>query len=251
MKSLCRSTVLSALLSLSSLALLHAAEPSPTAAGYWEGEISLPERALPIAVELTNGTAAGWKGTIDIPMQGMRGFELSQVKIEGTAVEFSLPGIPGAPRFSGKLAGDAASIAGEFTQGGGTIPFHLERKTKPPASAQDRVPAKGIAGKGLAGNWRGAINPMPHIELRLELELTTGADGKTTGDLISLDQGAARIPISKITDDAGKVHLETPSVRGEFTGTMSADGSEIAGEWTQAGRATPLVLKRLPGKSTP
>ena len=29
---------------------------------------------------------------------------------------------------------------------------------------------------------------------------------------------------------------------------IDADGSELAGEWSQGGRATPLVLKRLPAK---
>lgn len=252
MKSLRPSIVVSALLSLFIPFSVQAADSAATTpAGYWEGEISLPQGPLAIAVELAADAGSTWKGTIDIPMQGMRGFQLDPIKIEGRAVEFSLPGIPGEPHFSGKLAENAATMAGDFSQGGTSIPFHLERKAKPAPSAQDAIPAQGVAGKGLAGNWRGAINPMPHIELRLELELTADAAGKVAGVLISLDQGAGRIPISSLTDEAGKVHFETPSVRGEFTGTMNADGSEIAGEWMQAGRATPLVFKRLPAKSAP
>jgi hypothetical protein len=167
------------------------------------------------------------------------------VKVDGATVEFAMPGIPGDPSFSGKLADDAKTIAGDFSQGGNRFPFRLERKPKPAPRPEDAMPAHGVPGKGLAGKWRGALSPMPNIQLRLELELAAGADGKVGGVLVSLDQGAARIPLTTLTETEGNVRFETPSVQGSFTGKLSADGSEIAGDWTQAGRTTPLVLKRL------
>src|SRR5688500_8194910 len=114
--------------------MLSAADAATTAAGYWEGSIALPNQKLPIAVELASGTGSVWQGTIDIPLQGVRGFKLDAVKVDAATVEFAMPSIPGDPRFSGKLAADAKTVSGDFSQNGATFPFQLERKAKPAPS---------------------------------------------------------------------------------------------------------------------
>jgi hypothetical protein len=238
-------------LSLLSPTLLVAADALTTAAGYWEGNISTPNQPLAIAVELVVENDSAWQGTIDIPMQGVRGFKLSPVKVDGATVKFGMPGVPGEPVFSGQLDATAKTISGDFSQGGGRMPFQLERKVKPAPRPEEAMPERGVAGQGVVGNWRGALVPMPGIQLRLALELSPDATGKPAGVLVSIDQGNARIPISGLTETDGRVHFETPSVQGAFTGTMNADGSEISGEWTQLGRTTPLVFKRLPATSAP
>ncbi len=220
---------------------LRSAEPAPSVGGYWSGTLTLPNRELDFHFELIPG--ATWKGTIDIPAQGLRGFALDPLKVSGVGVEFGLPGIPGEPRFTGTLAADGKTIAGELTQGGGAMPFRVERKPKPAARAVD-APVAGVAGKGLAGNWLGALKPVPGIELRLALEVTAGAAGKAEGILISLDQEKARIPLEGLTEEAGVVKFATPSIRGDFSGKMNSDGSEIVGDWTQMGRSMALVFKR-------
>lgn len=232
---------------LFTLPWLPAAEVPTTAAGYWEGSVALPNMELKVAVELVQANGAAWQGTIDIPMQGMRGFKLDPVKVEGGAVEFALPGIPGNPRFSGKLSADGKNMAGDFLQGSGQMPFQLERKTtKPAVEPREPVPAHGVPGKGLVGKWRGALNPQPNVELRGALEVTPGAAGKLEAVFISLDQGNRSMPVQELTEKEGKVHFETPDVNGEFNGQLTADGAEIAGDWTQHGRSIPLVWKRLP-----
>jgi hypothetical protein len=237
--------LLSFVLLLACGALVLAAEVPATAAGYWEGAVTLPNGELGIRVELTGGTGLSWNGTIDIPLQGLRGFKLDPVAIDGANVTFALPGIPGDPRFTGKLAADANTITGEFSQGGGTMEFRLERKVKPAQKPIDETPASGVPGKGLAGHWRGSLKPMPQVELRLALNVTQTATGKPEGYVVSLDQGNARIPITTLTETGGAVHFETASVGGEFEGKFNTDGSEIVGDWSQGGRNTPLVFKRV------
>ena len=231
-------------------AVLSAADAAKTAAGYWAGSMTTPRGELPLSVELIAGGAGGWQATVDCPKQGVRGFKVDAVKVTDSAVEFALTGLPGDPSFSGKLAADGASLAGDLTQGGNAIPFRLERATKPAPTADEyAVPAKGEPGKGVAGKWRGGIKPMPGIELRLDLEATAHADGKLSGDMISLDQGSPRIPLGTLTEKDGAVNFEVPQVRGSFTGKLNADGSEIAGEWTQGSRTSTLVFKRLAAKN--
>jgi uncharacterized protein len=224
-------------------------DAAATPAGYWEGAISLPNRELEIRVDLVGDGSTPWKGTIDIPLQGLRGFALGEVKVDGATVAFMLPAIPGEPRFAGKLASDGKVMAGNFTQAGNTFPFQVERRVKPAPTIEDKTPAQGVPGTGIAGNWRGSIKTLPGVELRLALELQKNASGQVEGVLVSLDQGSARIPITGFSEKDGSVTFETPSVQGSFAGKMNADGSELAGSWSQMGNSTPLVLKRLPSKS--
>ncbi|MEO5961699.1 MAG: hypothetical protein ABIR80_21505 [Opitutaceae bacterium] len=230
-------------------ALLFAADAAKTMAGYWAGTITTPRGDLPLSVEFVSAGDGKWKGTIDCPKQGVRGFGFDTTKVSGVAVDFTLPGLPGDPSFTGQLAADGASIAGEFSQGGGTMPFRLERTVKPASQPDENaVPAKGEPGKGFAGQWRGSIKPAPGIELRLQANLQADADGKLNGHLLSLDQGGGPLPIETLTEKDGAVQFDLPRIRGGFDGKLNADGSEIAGEWTQGGRSTPLVLKRLAAK---
>ena len=108
------------------------------AAGRWEGAITLPSAELKIAVTLTS-SGGGWSGTIDIPAQGASGVALADVVVQGSAVSFALPSVPGAPAFKGTLATHGASITGTFSQAGQSLPFKLERKRDPSAAASSAL----------------------------------------------------------------------------------------------------------------
>ena len=224
--------------------LAEAAETAPNPAGHWEGNITLPMTTLGVRVDLERGMDKSWQGTIDIPVQGLRGSKLNPVKADGAAIVFAMPGIPGDPQFSGRLATNGKTISGEFSQGGQIFPFKLDRKPKP-AAAEGETPSRGIPGKGLAGHWQGSLKATAVVELRLGLEITNAISGKPEGVMVSLDQGNARIPITALTEKDGVVHLETKSIGGIFDGKFSSDGSELTGEWKQGGQTMPLVFKRL------
>lgn len=108
-----------------------AAAPQTAAiAGHWEGAIQLPTASLSILVDFSakNGAISG---AISIPLQGARDLPLANVAVAGSDVLFDLPGVPGEPKFAGKLSDDGNKITGNFTQGGQTFPFTLERKAAP------------------------------------------------------------------------------------------------------------------------
>jgi fermentation-respiration switch protein FrsA (DUF1100 family) len=103
----------------------QAADPA-AAGGHWEGEISLPKnQLLQIMIDLEQAGEA-WKGTIDIPAQGAKNLPLEQIAVDGQKVKFVITGVPGAPTFEGTL--DGTEIRGNFTQGGGSVPFRLGRQ---------------------------------------------------------------------------------------------------------------------------
>ena len=221
-----------------------ATESKPDPAGHWEGALDLPATELGVRVDLEKANGQSWQGTIDIPVQGLRGFKLDPVEVDGAKVHFAMPNIPGDPQFAGRVSEDDKTLTGDFTQAGQKFPFKLERKPRP-VTATGETPSRGVPGEGLVGHWQGSLKPMPVIELRLVLELTNSPSGKPGGAMVSVDQGHARIPITALTENAGTVHLETKSVGGVFDGKLSGDGSEIAGDWKQGGQTLPLVFRRL------
>lgn len=95
------------------------------------------------------------------------------------------------------------------------------------------------ATKSPEGTWEGTLDAGQ--KLRLVLTITRNADGKFSGTVNSIDQGAV-IPIDVITVNGDSVRIE--SVRSVFEGKLNADGSELTGQFSQGGAVFPLVFKR-------
>jgi CubicO group peptidase (beta-lactamase class C family) len=101
--------------------------------GHWAGAIRLPAQELPFDVDLKL-TAGAWTGDISIPLQNAKDLPVAGLIITGDSIRFAITGIPGNPTFAGAIAGDGRTIAGTFTQGGGSFPFSM-RSSVPPAEA--------------------------------------------------------------------------------------------------------------------
>jgi hypothetical protein len=133
-KSLLAWTILAVLAAVS-----VASGEAPSPAGRWSGAIELPGQSLAVDVQLTSSAGSAWSGSIDIPAQGARALALTGFRVEGSAVRFSISGIPGNPTFDGTLSSDGGSIAGDFTQGGQTFPFRLALTEVSTPSRQPRI----------------------------------------------------------------------------------------------------------------
>ncbi|HZD95208.1 MAG TPA: hypothetical protein VE133_13195 [Candidatus Sulfotelmatobacter sp.] len=95
--------------------------------------------------------------------------------------------------------------------------------------------------RGPDGSWQGALGGGT-AQLRLVLTITqSGGEYKCVLD--SVDQGAT-IPADKVTLTGDKLRLEFARVNGFYEGAINKEGNEIAGSWTQNGRAQPLSFKR-------
>lgn len=224
---------------LSLVAPFAFAQSATTAAGHWEGSISVPDHELQIVVDLAPGEKDAWKGTIAIPEQNLKGFPLSSISVANGAVKFTMSGVPGDPVFDGKLAPGGQSISGSFTQGGAALTFSMKRT----GEAQFAEVAKSTpVAKAFEGAWEGTLDT-GSAQLRLVLKLANEKDA-ATGTLTSVDQGGAVIPISVITQKGSELKLDLPSVSGSFTGEITKDAAAIAGTWTQGMGALPLTLRR-------
>ena len=87
----------------------------------------------------------------------------------------------------------------------------------------------------LAGDYAGVLGGMLH----LKLHITAGPDGAFSGTLDSVDQGANGIPCSDFQLDGNSLTFRVAAVNGTWKGTISADGTSLAGTWSQG---NPLAL---------
>ncbi len=210
---------------------------APSAAGHWSGAIEMPAQPLAIEVDLKAGTAPAWIGTISIAAQNLKAFPLGSIDVQGKAVSFAMPNVPGTPTFKGTLSDDGTTIAGEITQGGGALPFKMTRA----GEAVIAAPAKSTAiTKELEGNWTGALE-VGGQTLRLNLKLANGPDS-ATGTIVSVDQGGVEIPIASIVQTAVHLELALPTIGGKFSGDLK-DG-KLVGTWSQGPGSLPLEFSR-------
>ena len=96
---------------------------------------------------------------------------------------------------------------------------------------------------GIAGIWLGTLEAGP-VKLRIAFHIAADSNGGLTATADSLGQNVLGIPVSQTTLNGSKLHLDMPAMRAQYDGTLSADGMEIAGTFTQ-GAALPLNLKRV------
>jgi hypothetical protein len=96
---------------------------------------------------------------------------------------------------------------------------------------------------GTAEVWEGVLD-IGTAKLRLVLKVAPSSEG-LVGRLDSLDQNAMNMPVDTLVHDGSKLRFEMKAIEAVYEGTMQDDGREIAGQWTQRGRAWPLVLSKV------
>jgi hypothetical protein len=228
---------LASLLLLAVLTAPASAQSTTGPAGHWEGTIQVPGQELAIQVDLASKAADTWEGAITIPTQNLKAFPLSAITVKDGAVGFAMKGVPGDPKFLGKLSADSHSISGDFSQGGGSFPFTLAWKgeaTITPAAKSTPIT------KDLEGTWEGALDAGGTV-LRLVVTLTNHDDG-ATGIIVSLDQGGGEIPIATVAQAGSHLTLTVSTIGASYEGDLK-DG-QLVGTWTQGAGKFPLTFKR-------
>lgn len=98
--------------------------------GTWKGAISVMEQKLEIIIEFSLDDEKNIQGNIDVPVQGATDLPLGDIHIEGKKISFKIvhPQIQGDPTFNGELDESGKKIFGDFSQGGATGTFSIEKE---------------------------------------------------------------------------------------------------------------------------
>jgi len=96
-----------------------------------------------------------------------------------------------------------------------------------------------------AGHWEGSIT-IPSGELKVIIDLDRDAKGNWIGAVEMPAQGVKDLPLKDVSVSDESVSFGLPGGQGDpkFKGKLSADGSTLSGEFSQAGGSAPFSLKR-------
>jgi len=230
--------VLVGLCVLAPAAVLAATNP----AGLWEGTLATPNGDIGFVFNI-HRDGDKWAVELDVPMQGLSGLPLSNVKVDGAAVGCAMPGA-GDPHYDGKLSDDGKSITGTFSVAGQSIPLNLKWKSEPRA-VEKAGPANTGDVQVLEGVWEGALdaNGTP---LHIRFNFTKNADGSIAATFVSVDQGANELPVNSIARTGDTVKLEMKAISISYEGTLNKDATAMTGTLTQAGSPITLNMQRKP-----
>lgn len=84
--------------------------------------------------------------------------------------------------------------------------------------------ALSLFGQDYAGTYLGELatpNATPNATLRLGLILQKGADGKLSGEMVSIDQAYAKIRLADVELDGNKIKFRAAAVMASFEGEFS------------------------------
>jgi CubicO group peptidase (beta-lactamase class C family) len=97
----------------------------------------------------------------------------------------------------------------------------------------------------LAGHWEGSID-IPAMKLEILIDFDKKEDGSWDGKISIPAQKAKDLPLGSITLSENDVAFEITGVPGDpaFKGSLSDDGTQITGEFTQSGQTFPFALNR-------
>jgi hypothetical protein len=206
--------------------------------GHWQGTLQAPDGPIGFEVDLTKTAAGAPAGTLTIPSQQIKGLPLIKVTPNGTSISFQARS---DQSFDGVVAADGASMSGQFSVGGATIPFTMVRAGD---ARLEAAPRSAPIAKELEGTWNGALTVEATV-LRLVLTMSNQPDGTATGRIINVDQGGLQVPVA-IKQDGSTLNIESRVTAGSFSGRLNAAATELVGTYTQGPLSSPLTFKRQP-----
>lgn len=205
--------------------------------GYWKGSLFIGAIQLRLGFRISEPTPGEFVGTMDSIDQGVHRVPITSIQYSKPHLEMDLQGLGG--HFEGTYRREDKTIEGKWSQVGKTLDLVLELGEEEAQPTQ--VNAEPQTDSDLQGIWEGILS-IQTTRLRLELKLAKQANGKFSGWLISLDQGAQEIPASKIVYNPPHVRLEWPGIGASFDGTHETNRME--GTFKQGPLRTPLEFKR-------
>ena len=214
------------------------AQAAPKAAGHWQGTIHMGANEVPMTIDLSKNSSGAWVGAFSVPGSSQAGVPLGDITASDTTVHFTLA-VQELATFEGKLSVEGNSIVGTASNSQGSVQFELTRAGE--AHVNEPPPSSALP-KEFEGRWEGIVDT-PGGKLRLVIKLTTGADGKAAGTLISVDQGGQTFPASTVVVEGKKLTAEWRLISGSYSGLLGTTG-EIVGEWAQGAMKLALVLKK-------
>lgn len=207
------------------------AQPSPDPVGDWHGVLQTPRGGLTLVVTISRGADGALKAELESPDQAP-GSKIPATSISFENGQLAISVAPLGASYKGSWVAAEQAWNGTFTQGG-DLPLKLTRGLPPPKPVVT----------GLDGIWNATLT-RNGATLRLVLRIRSTPQG-TVALLDSPDQLANGLPVQDLKRDGPNVSFQLSIAGQHYEGTLSAEGTSIAGTWTVPGQpATPVTFTR-------
>ncbi len=169
---------------LGTLGAQQAPSPSDSVwAGSWEGPLTLPGgQTLRVGVNLSRNSSGTWTATFDSRDQGATGIPTDSVRIVGDTLSLRVPSASGG--FRGTLGPDGA-ITGRWSQGAGSLPLVLRRRTGPEENTRPQHP----------------VAPFPYRSE--DVRFSNGGAGIELAGTLTLPEGDGPFPAVALVSGSG------------------------------------------------
>ena len=209
--------------------------------GHWDGSIHAPSRDIEISIDLTLDKAGKLTGTLTKPGEGITGYPLATAAVDGSAVRLDVrTGGSGAQTLAGKVAADCKSMSGDFLVGVYSVPFDMKRTGEAKFTP---APKSAAIDAALAGQWVSSLEIEGHV-LPVVLNLANRGDGTSAGNWAAGDGSATPVAIAQ---HERELAVKSTVTSARYTGTLSADGKEIAGTFAEGALQQAMTFRRAGG----
>lgn len=212
---------------------------APGIEGAWQGAVSTGQNSLRGVLKIvkTNGV---YHATVDSIDQRVADIPVSNFVYDYPKVTVELaPGVT----YEGEVDSAGKKMTGTWKQAGVDLPLTLQWTATPDKIPEPMKPSQYQAGPGAQGSWQGTLQAGP-ASFRLKFRIGSSADGACHAELDSVDQGVNGIAATSASFDAPTVKLSFNQIGGSFQGDLSADKTQLDGNWMQSGQTFPLKLER-------
>src|SRR5690349_6011688 len=124
--------------------------------GRWTGTAAVPDRALPLVIDIARESSGAWTGSIILPGLDVKGAPLQNIAVQGDEVRFDVGDALGAAPFGPATfvarVGADGRIRGEMKQAGNVAPIALARTGE---AQVERAPRSGPVAATTEGRWVG------------------------------------------------------------------------------------------------
>ncbi len=218
----------------------------PKVKGYWKTTLKV-NADIEMAMLLRVGTdpEGELRGMIDIPDQGAQGIPVTELKFEGSQVEFLISGI--GMNFEGRMNDEVASIEGVMKSFGQEFELVFHRSSPTAEKESPELFYGDDSGElDLKGFWQGTL-VVQETELRLAVALGVDSEGGFHGTMDSLDQNARGLPMSSVEINDRHFEFKWAALGATYSGDLSEDRNEIVGSFKQGPINVPLTMQRQAG----
>ncbi|MEP6710921.1 MAG: hypothetical protein ABJA37_00820, partial [Ferruginibacter sp.] len=95
----------------------------------------------------------------------------------------------------------------------------------------------------ITGTWQGNLNVQGN-EIPIVFHIAKDSTAKLAASFDSPSQHAFNLPCSEVIVQGDSVFLIMSSIKGKYTGKLSADKKELTGTWFQGNGSLPLTVTK-------